>query len=327
MDRLPKRVEDVLFRLRDWNDKDLEILRMKLFDQGFDRDAEIREQAKMVPLADFLNNTNLEKELAKQDDIEGISTGYWTIDRMVTGLAPGDLQIVAAPTSTGKSNLCINMMARQIVSGHKVAFLTLEMSQYSILKRLRLIMGKDYFYSNFKKNSVLVQSDSRMPYTSIKYAVRQAKEWGAEVVYIDHLHYLSRELDNQAEGLGVISKEIKMVAKDNEIPIVLICQLRKPEAGKRPTLDDIRGSALIAQDADAVLILDKNPDIPDQHIRVRVEKNRDRAYLWKVYSETILFKYGLDLEEWDYRPELDIERDVFGKPRGAGHFPIDFRQN
>ena len=119
---------------------------------------------------------------------------------------------------------------------------------------------------------------------------------------------------NQSEGLGAITQEFKMVAKEFDIPIVLISQMRKTE-GQRPTGDDLRGSALIKQDADIVLILDKLPEDPNDNIRVTLDKNRDRL-IWKIGSETTLFKVGLDLVEQLYTQQTDMQWDVTGTPRG-----------
>ena len=226
-------------------------------------------------------------------------------------------------TLTHNTNIVVNMMARQIMLGHKAAFVTLEMSKQSILQRLYSIMG-DNFDLAMRDNPILVQKQDRIPYESIKYAVEQAKNWGAEVFYIDHLHYFSRTMENQAEGLGAITQEFKLVAKEYDIPIVLLSQLRKTN-GERPTGEDLRGSALIKQDADIVLILDRDMQRinPMDYVRITLDKNRDRL-IWGIGSEIELHKVGLDLREMGYDPVLDASLDVTRKARGNSENIVRF---
>ena len=265
------------------------------------------------------------REWLKHDgELRGLTTGYWTLDRMTAGLCGGDLDVIAGVSSIGKTNIVVNMIARQVALGHKVAFVTLEMTKESILKRLYSIMTPDNFDAIMDDDSILAQEQDRIPYQSIKYAVAQAKEWGAEVFYIDHLHYFSRTMENQAEGLGAITQEFKLVAKEYDIPIVLLSQLRKTN-GERPTGEDLRGSALIKQDADIVLILDRdmNRIDPMDYVRVTLDKNRDRL-IWQVGSEVELHKVGLDLREMKYDPATDAQWDVTRRARGNDNNRVSF---
>lgn len=314
------RVERELANLGDWTNEERKELRTRLFNELYDEKEEEKRQAKLIPLTG--NSKELEEWLENDGKLRGLTTGYWTLDRMTAGLCGGDLDVIAAPSSVGKTLIAVNMMARQIALGHKVAFITLEMSKRSILQRLYSIIGKEYYDAIMQEKPVLVQEQDRIPYQSIKYAVAQAKEWGAEVFYIDHLHYFSRSMQNQAEGLGMITQEFKLVAKEYDIPIVLLSQMRKTE-GLRPTGDDLRGSALIKQDADIVLILDKDPQDMTQHVRVTLDKNRDRL-IWQIGSEVKLLKVGLDLRESVYNRGLDSQWDVTGYARGSDKNRVSF---
>lgn len=321
------RVERELDNLRDWSSEDRKELRTRLFDELYDEKEEARRLAEIIPLEK--NKEDLEKWIKESGKLKGVTTGYWTLDRMTAGLCGGDLDIIAAPSSTGKTLLCVNMMARQIALGHKVVFVTLEMSQREIAQRLYSIMTPNYYDFFMQDKPILVQKEYRMPYESVRYVAEQAKEWGAEVIYIDHLHYFSRSMQNQAEGLGIITQEFKRVAVEYDIPIVLVSQMRKTE-GNRPTGEDLRGSALIKQDADIVLILDKNQDQMRidgtiDNVRVTLDKNRDRL-IWKIGSEVTLWKYGLDLREDDYNERVDAQADVTGVARGSDAEKVDFSE-
>lgn len=311
------RVERELDNLRDWTDEDRKELRLRLFDELYDEDEVNRDEAEMEPLKQ--TKEELERWARDSGKLRGLTTGYWSLDRMTAGLCGGDLDIIAGPTSGGKTLLVVNMIARQIALGNKVAFVTLEMSQREIIQRLYSVITPKYFDDIMQDQPILVQKNYRIPYQSIKYVVQQAKDWGAGVLYIDHLHYFSRSMQNQAEGLGMITQEFKRLAVEYDMPIVLISQMRKM-GDNRPTGDDLRGSALIKQDADIVLILDKQHerirnDGVEDNIRVTLDKNRDRL-IWKIGSETILWKVGLDLQEGEYNEFEDSTNDVTGQARG-----------
>lgn len=317
------RIERELDNLNDWSQEDRRELRKRLYDEMYDEEEDAKEKANLIKLE--ASSDELEKWMQNEGKLQGLTTGYWTLDRMTAGLCGGDLDVIAGISSIGKTQSVVNMMARQIVSGHKVAFITLEMSKRSIAQRLYSIMGKEYFDLAMRDSPILVQEQDRIPYQSIKYAVAQAKEWGAEVLYIDHLHYFSRTMENQAEGLGIITQEFKIVAMEYDIPIVLLSQLRKTN-GERPTGEDLRGSALIKQDADIVLILDRNMNqvTPMDYVRVTLDKNRDRL-IWGIGSEVELHKVGMDLQEDEYNPVLDASLDVTHRNRGVGSERILFR--
>lgn len=318
MGRKHTQVDRLIYQYEDLSDEQKKEARKRIIQDWYSDREEAEKQANIVLLSNYMGS--LAENIKNRGKVRGLKTGYWTLDRMTAGLCGGDLDVIAAPSSVGKSMLIVNMFVRQMLEGHKIFLITLEMTKESILERMHSILGEELFEVAMSNGGIMVQEQARIPYTSVKYAVEKAKEWGAEVVYIDHLHYFSRSMQNQAEGLGVITQEFKVLALEHDIPIVLISQLRKTEAGQRPTGDDLRGSALIKQDADIVLILDKDPkdmNGPNSHVRVTLDKNRDRL-IWGIDSSIKLTKLGLDLEEVDYNETDDMERDVTGKPRGVG---------
>ena len=217
------RVERELANLGDWPDEDLQELKKQLFSVTYDKKEDEKKQAKLIPLTG--NSKELEEWLNADGELRGVTTGYWTLDRMTAGLCGGDLDVIAAPSSVGKTLIAVNMMARQIALGHKVAFVTLEMSKRSILQRLYAIIGKEYFDVVMQDNPILVQEQDRIPYQSVKYAVKQAKEWGAEVFYVDHLHYFSRTMQNQAEG-RTISPHSGTPVRTGTFPQCIPCDVR-----------------------------------------------------------------------------------------------------
>lgn len=317
-------VERLLFNIDDLSQEEKDELVLKILDQGYDKEQESKTEAGITPLTKGVNPEDFEKRYKDGDKVSGVSTGYWSLDRMTAGLVGGELIVVAAGTGIGKTNLCVNMMARQLVIGYKCLFISLENSKESIRRRLRSIMGKENYYEIVNTGNLFVQKSMRFPYESVKYAVEDAKAKGVEIVYIDHLQFFMRGMKNPVEEIGIITKELKTVAMEKNIPIVLVSQLRRLAQDEVVDEHALRGSGFIEQDADTIIILNKNKEDFDQKIEIKLCKKRDRV-LWKNYSTISYSQFGYDLEEPVYSEIEDKECDVKGLPRGKGSIPISFR--
>ena len=88
---------------------------------------------------------------------------------------------------------------------------------------------------------------------------------GCDMVIIDHLHFFSRSTDNQTNEISKITKEFKEAAVQYEIPLLLLCHIKQGDTTKRPTLESLKGSSSIAQDADIILTVwrDDRPTATD----------------------------------------------------------------
>lgn len=323
------------------DDTDLELLRlrkkfrtqeafteflMRGFDVHYDNQEQAKAQAELVPLLDVCGD--IEKLNAERKRIAGVRTGYWVIDKMSSGIISTDLVVVSAQTSGRKTLFCNNMVARQLLLGYKVVFVSMEMSPASIALRLRDIMQDSAVFNTVvRTDNLLVQKTRLLPYSAMKYVMQNAKTWGADIVYVDHLHYFDVDDENIAHQLGKMAKGMKQLAMDFEIPIVLIAQMRKVQEGKRPSSEDILGSVQINQADDLCFILDRDWECPKDNVRIRVEKNRERANFWQVYSEMTFLKTGFDIEEPEYSETLDARWSYGGIPKKLEAETIRFRDD
>lgn len=308
-----------------WSDKELEKLKLLLWRVSEDEESKARELAKIAPIS--LEDIQIIKESSKKfGQIEGLTTGYWQIDNMTAGLASGELSIIMGGTNMGKSLLAVNLAVNQALAGHRVVFVTLETDALNLKKRIWQIIGEENFNLITLQKNFFIQINSRIPYTSIKYLVQEAKEkYKADIVYIDHLHYFARDMQDQATGLGIITQEFKIIALENQIPIVLISHIKKQENRfGRPDVDDARGSSFIGQDADIVLSVWQNPkEYSNEHILVGLQKNRNRV-IWKNWSSAVFNRDGVKIlpseysliedAEWNVRKEI---REKYEQQYGA----------
>ena len=295
-------VQRMLDSINDMKPSDREELTEALLDAQID-EIPLREiEGEPITLLDEWDEIQEHDKVFGQ--LVGLSTGYRVLDDMTMGLAPGELTIVAAPTSVGKSLLCLNIAANLVREDHMVGFITLEMTRPEIGSRLKRILGED---NADLVGGVIVNKSDRMSWRSVETFLKKAiEDWKIEILFIDHLHYFARNLENQAEELGLITQEFKHLAIKYKIPIVLISHTRKTDnMGKEraATMSDLRGSSFIAQDADIVLMLNRvwmNSDdsgsiVDPTGIRVSLEKNRNR-YGVPVGTSFRLNKNGLRIE-------------------------------
>lgn len=235
---------------------------------------------------------------------QGLTSGYRKIDDHLTkGFVNGEMTVLAGATSNGKSAMAINIAERLAKSGHTVMFVTLEMTIKELGSRFEQVHG-----ARVDDLDILYQKNDELDWKDVDGLIANAKENGAEIVFIDHLHYFVRDTEHQNESLAMISKEIKKNAIRHNIPIVLLAQTRKGAKDKEEYgIDDIMGSGAIVQDADIVLFVRRDKEYPDQLV-LQASKNRNRG---------IDYRDGNDLVTFDFRATIitDPEYDTVLDPR------------
>lgn len=250
-----------------------------------------RKDYRIESMADY---TDKAKEIAENwGKFQGISSGYPSIDKLTKGFVPGEVTVVAAKTSVGKTALAVNIANKVALQGIPILFVTLEMTKAQLTSRFMYLNNDE----NYTKVEPLVsfQKTDELDWKSIDGLIGNfCSEYTNGLVVIDHLHYFTRELEKASEDLGRITKEFTKNAKRHEVPIILISHVRK--ASGKITLEDLRGSSYIGQDTDVILLCDRSDD--GTMMGVKLAKNRNRGHDYTddvielIYDKTKITEIG-----------------------------------
>jgi replicative DNA helicase len=223
----------------------------------------------------------IEKLYEKKELVTGVPTGFTEIDRMTSGLQPSELIIIAGRPSMGKTALCLNM-AHYAASDTRVpvAIFSLEMSKEQIA--LRMLCSEARVDAHKLRSGFLGESDwpkltraagilseskifiddtPSLPVLEMRAKARRLKaEHGLGMVIVDYLQLMRGmgKMDNREQEISEISRSLKALAKEIQVPVVALSQLNRrveDRAEKRPMLADLRESGAIEQDADVILFL------------------------------------------------------------------------
>lgn len=289
-----KQIKRAAEMLKDMDIKDRDFVIDLVRTEGTLTKIRAKNRLKMSLLSEYT-----EEAIKKNENfgkMQGLSTGYTQLDELTKGLVPGELVVIAGKTSRGKSTLAINMTNKIALEGHNILFVTLEMTHSEVASKF-LYMNKLDKYLQMAAN-VAFQEHDELDWQDIEPLVAKAvEEFNVELVVIDHLHYFTRELENVAEDLGRITKELKRAAIANKIPIILISHVRKTQDNKDANIEDLRGTSYIAQDADIVLMVNRK-EIDEKKLLVKIEKNRNRGFDF-VYNEIALSFDGVNISQFE----------------------------
>ena len=240
----------------------------------------------------------------------GVPTGFPSLDRLLLGFREGQLIIIGARPAVGKTSFALNLALNAAAAGFTVGFFSLEMSGKEIAQRLicahAMLSISDFrtgritpeqwanineATQELSKLDILIDDTPGTTVTEIRAKARRMlhnKE--KAVIILDYLQLVSpppgRRAENRAVEVSEMSRGLKIMAKDLEIPLIALSQLSRAvesRTGKRPQLSDLRESGSIEQDADIVMFLDRSSDEqeasrddrPDEGVtRVIVAKNR-----------------------------------------------------
>ncbi len=247
--------------------------------------AEERVRAGLIGVKELVkeNYGRLEKMMEEGRRLTGVSTGYLNLDNDTAGLQPGELIILAARPSMGKTSLALNIAENVALSDEPrpVAIFSLEMSKESLLLRLLASMGRvdahkfrngHLGHEDWNKISKVLNRlgdaplwiDDSASSTVMEMgakARRLKRDKGLDLLIVDYLQLIAARgrFGNRNEEVSSISRALKGLAKELKIPVLVLSQLtRAPEReDRKPQLADLRESGAIEQDADVVLFINR----------------------------------------------------------------------
>ncbi|MDA0941557.1 MAG: replicative DNA helicase [Proteobacteria bacterium] len=230
-------------------------------------------------------------------DVTGVPTGYKDLDMMTSGLQPGDLVIIAGRPSMGKTSLALNIAEYVAIdTGLPAAIFSMEMSSTQLVSRLIGSVGKlnqhkmrtgqlddndweklSYALGQLNEAPIFIDEGSALnPYEVRARARRLHKQCGKlGLVVIDYLQLMgtSGSTENRATEISEISRSLKSLAKELNVPVVALSQLNRSveqRPDKRPVMSDLRDSGAIEQDADVIMFIYRdevyNPESPDKGV-------------------------------------------------------------
>ena len=232
-----------------------------------------------------------------QSDVTGMATGFTDLDRMTSGLQPGDLIIVAGRPSMGKTAFSINI-AENVALDSKlpVAIFSMEMGATQLAMRMLGSVGKlnqhdlrtgrlqddDWgrlTHALGRLNDAPVYIDESAALSALEVRARSRRlhrqNNGLGLIVVDYLQLMSsnagKASENRATEISEISRSLKSLAKELAVPVIALSQLNRSleqRPNKRPVMSDLRESGAIEQDADLILFIYRdevyNSDSPDK---------------------------------------------------------------
>lgn len=262
--------------------------------------------------------------------VKGLSTGYGAIDHIIGGLRPGDLIVIAGRPSMGKSSLAA-CIVEHVSTESPVALFSLEMPDWAITARSvrwhEHLRDRDYAVRHLWDKKLWIDDSSPLSLGVLRVRLQRIKrKHGLALAVVDYLQLMTGQGDNREQEIASLSRGLKYIAMEFDIPVVVVAQLNRSVEGrqdKRPLLSDIRESGAAEQDADLVMML-----------------YRDEYYYEdspaKGFCEVIVRKHrngGLGTAHLIFVPEYARFRDFTGTPpqpprppRRGGNI-VDYKQH
>ncbi len=215
------------------------------------------------------------------DEITGVSTGFNSMDDMTAGLQRGELIVIAGRPSMGKTTLAVNI-AENAAIGHQVptAIFSMEMSAEQLTFRMIGSIGRvnqaglrrgkltdedwsriDSAVSMMSQAPIFIDDSPGLSPTEVRARARRLKrEHGLGLIVIDYLQLMqvARTVENRATEISEISRSLKALAKELDVPVIALSQLNRSveqRVDKKPVMSDLRESGAIEQDADVIVFI------------------------------------------------------------------------
>ncbi|MDD9822751.1 MAG: replicative DNA helicase [Gammaproteobacteria bacterium] len=270
----------------------LDYAEQKVFEIS-ERDGRRRKEFTSLPELLARSIERIELLAESEETITGVPTGFYKLDEMTAGLQPGDLIIVAGRPSMGKTAFALNIAEYATLKKElTVAVFSMEMSGEQLSMRLLSSMGRinsnrvrtgqledaDWLRLNstmgiLSKASMFVDDSVGLNPLELRSRARKLKREQGDLglIIVDYLQLMdassTERQENRATQISSITRSLKMLAKELEVPVVALSQLNRSveqRPDKRPVMADLRESGAIEQDADVIIFIYRdevyNPD-------------------------------------------------------------------
>ena len=233
-------------------------------------------------MGDILQTTfeRIDMLKSREGGTTGVPTGFVDLDDLTAGLQPGELIIVAARPSMGKTTFAMNVMERASLKGYPCAFFSCEMTSQQVVLNLlccraqvdahkmrRGFISQDEYTRLQEKGAelyeqqLLIDDTSNLSVSALRAKARRLKQrYGIKIVLIDYLQLMNAgsRVESRQQEISTISRSLKALAKELEVPVVALSQLNRSVENRdshRPRMSDLRESGAIEQDADVIAML------------------------------------------------------------------------
>ena len=254
----------------------------------------------------------VERRHETRGTVQGLPYGLKDLDKATSGMHPGEFIVIGGRPSMGKSAFAGNVLANAGASGKSALLFTLEMSRGDIIDRMAAGHGikyqsirtgqlKEIEWSYLTKAMseihgwrLAIDDTPAISLRDLRAKARRQKKEGLDLVVVDYLQLMSvsNPKDNRVQGLGEISRGFKQLARELDIPVVVLSQLSREvekRNDKRPMMSDLRDSGEIEQDAD-VIIFPYRPAVYCQKCKDRVDDGQHNYREHQAKAELIIEK-------------------------------------
>ncbi len=236
-------------------------------------------------ISDILQETfqRIDRLREREGRLTGLGTDYYDFDDMTGGLQPGELVIVAARPSMGKTSFALNLTERVASSRHGVAFFSLEMSNQQVIQNMlcnraqidgqAMRKGRitDAQYRRLTDEAqtlydlpIYVDDTAGMTVTQLRSKCRRLKQkYDISMVVVDYLQLMTAggRVESRQQEIATISRAMKGIARELKVPVIALSQLNRDVENRddhRPRMSDLRESGAIEQDADVIILLHRD---------------------------------------------------------------------
>jgi len=247
---------------------------------------ENQSRGELKPAREVIQKTieTIERRYRTKEGFTGIPSGFDALDNLTSGFQNSEVTIIGARPSIGKTALALSMATNIAVKNRiPCGFFTLEMSEISLM--MRVVSAESKINSNNLRTGLLRPSDftklteaagriyeaplilqdtPNIPLLDLRSLARKmVVKYGVRIIFIDYIGLISPEDSKQPrhEQISQISRSLKALARELDIPIVALSQVGRQSEGKAPTLADLRESGALEQDADLVLFLHRERNL------------------------------------------------------------------